>query len=760
MKILRYSVAIVFAFYCITVYAGAFEDHEEIVYIKNRSLLLGFNSENGGLQQFNDISRNQLLLSDTNTKRSLWEINLRASPKTILLDMYSASSFRIEEKNEKYLKMVWSNFPEIDNSSFEVIVSVRLNEEDPVSKWKIFLKGIKGIQIEKVVFPKIYGWKDMETENLAVADWMGALLENPRTYMQKNGRNYFSWAYPGNLSMQLLALYNPQKNGLYISCNDSLSYRKNFGVGLDLYQNLFFQIDNFPEYNPSLDIYIPNYEVIVGLFRGDWITAAEYYRNWAIQQKWVKNSRLKNGLVPQWVEKTALWVWNRGKVQGVLPPAEALKKRLGLPVNVLWHWWHGCPYDEGFPEYFPPRDGDNLFKNQIKKAEKQGVKALVYMNQIQWGNATQSWKKENAYQYAVKGIEGRTITHVYNIFSGKALTTMCMATPFWREKYATLATKAINEYHVGGIYMDQACLSYLCYDSSHGHPLGGGNSWIKGSESLTNQIRSSSFSSRKIALSGEGVGESWLPYVDLFLTLQVSKERYAGVEGWQTIPLFQAVYHPYAISYGSYSSLLSPPYDDLWPKEFVPSDTLQLLNKKFNEQFLMEQARSFAWGIQPMIANYRDFLATDRKEEIDYLMKLAKVRSQGLKYLLHGEFVRAPEMLFPKQQLKISKLSIYVGRDKERITELQGNFSSIYSAAWKSDDEMLGISIASILSHSFPLKLKFDAGTYGLQSEGEIFLIREASKTKIGKYDKGKIEISLQLSPKDACIIEFRSEKK
>lgn len=159
-----------------------------------------------------------------------------------------------------------------------------------------------------------------------------------------------------------------------------------------------------------------------------------------------------------------------------------------------------------------------------------------------------------------------------------------------------------------------------------------------------------------------------------------------------------------------------------------------------------------------MIANYKDFLATDRKEEIDYLMKLARIRSQGLKYLLHGEFVRAPEIKASEQELKISRLSIYAGRDTERVTELQGKFPTVYAAAWKSDDHMLGIAISSILDHSFPVKLRFDTKNYGLQPAGEIFLIKENGKEKIGKYRNGKINVTIQLSPKDACILEFTSD--
>ena len=42
----------------------------------------------------------------------------------------------------------------------------------------------------------------------------------------------------------------------------------------------------------------------------------------------------------------------------------------------------------------------------------------------------------------------------------------------------------------------------------------------------------------------KAAAKSWLPYLDLMLSLQVSKERYAAPDGWETIPFFHAVYHP------------------------------------------------------------------------------------------------------------------------------------------------------------------------------------------------------------------------
>ena len=717
--------------------------------LENNKIRLAIDPKNGTLAVFDDLTYRQSLLDTICPAKSLWQIHFRTNTGTVPVDMELARDFSFEKKNDSLLTLIWQQFDHADYADLRVSVSVRIGEDQSFSYWKIHLSGIQGKEVESVIFPRISGLRDMGEEYLAVSNWTGAVLKNPRQFIKSS-----AWGYPGALSMQLITLYNPEKIGFYASCNDSLSYKKDFALSLEAPDNLIYHLVNYPEFDISKDSYSPAYEAVIGSYRGDWFTAAEHYRDWARNQKWCRESRLKNGRIPAWAEETALWVWNRGKSPGVLLPATELKQKLGLTVSVLWHWWHGCSYDDGFPEYVPPREGRSQFIEQVEKAKQQGVRPIVYMNQIQWGNTTESWKTENVSLSTVKDMNGKEMDHVYNIFSGKGLTVMCVATDFWRNKYASLADTVINHYDVGGVYMDQTCLSYRCFDPSHRHPVGGGNYWVENSGKISTQIRALTKRDEAPALAGEGSGESWIPHLDLFLTLQASKERYAGVGGWETIPLYQVVYHPYSISFGSYSSLLKPPYDELWPSEFAPKDALQLLDEKYNEQFLMEQARSFIWGSQPMIANYRTFLETERKPEMEYLHRLVKVRMKGLKYLLYGEYLKMPETQYPTKELKISRLSIYAGRTGSTVTELQGVFPLIYSSAWKADDGTLGIPFASISDQAFPLKLTLKADAYGMPPSGNISVIDETGKKLLSSYQNGEISIDMLLPPKGICIFE------
>jgi hypothetical protein len=727
------------------------------IFIGNGMICLGFDAHTGAFTDLIDQNSNYNMLDGNALHESPWEIEF-ARPEKPLIDINSASRFTYSNKGPSILELKWKKFAEPDDK-LEVVATVTIDAGRPVSFWKISVRNPGNVQIMQVIYPRIAGIGKADNEFLAVPQWMGQIMKDPRgclSSIKGNVRKY-EWAYPG-LSMQCIAIYDPSVYGFYAACNDTLVYNKNFSVSVDSSGSLVYGMHNLPGSDPARDTYAPAYSAVIGSFRGDWITAAEMYREWAEVQRWTRESRFVKGLTPEWLESTALWEWNRGKSSNVLAPAGDLHKRLGLPVSVFWHWWHGCSYDDGFPEYVPPREGRESFIRAVSEAGRHGIRAIVYMNQRLWGTTTESWKKENAPVYAVKDQNGEINTHVYNIFSNRPTASMCLATDFWKQKYASLCDSAVNTYMANGVYMDQACLALSCYDRDHGHPPGPGKYWFENFSILSDMIRQKINSDRHPVLAGEGAGEAWLPHLDLFLTLAVSRERYAGIDNWEVIPFFQAVYHQYAITYGNYSSLLVPPYDELWPREFAPADPLEMLDDDFNRQFLMEQARSFVWGLQPTISNYQKFLAKDRKEEIDYLLNLAKVRNLGLKYLLYGRFMRSPEINIPDEELDISRLSIYAGKEGRTVTRFRGRFPLIYTGTWQATDKSIGIAVASISNEPLSLSFKINAGNYDLPSSGRVNIIDQKGRRLLNSYSGNEVEIEYSLKPKDLFIIEIEPD--
>jgi hypothetical protein len=647
--------------------------------------------------------------------------------------------------------LTWEGFGREDSPALRVTSEFAARANEPWCRCRIRVDGA-GATPQEVVFPRVEKIARQEDEVLAVPMWMGEMTRQARAMLSRNGGSRMEWLYPGLLSMQCLAVYRDNGSGLCVAANDAKALGKRFAVIGGPEESLGVEVAHLPESGgePNGNYETP-YETMLGVFHGNWYDAAALYRETALLQPWAKDSRLQKETSPAWVNRTALWVWNRGRSKDVLEPASIAQETLGLPVSVFWHWWHGCAYDMGFPEYLPPREGAESFKSAVTLAHQNGLRAIVYMNQRLWGMTTKSWTDEGAERFAVKGRDGKVAPEVYNTFTKAPCASMCMGTEFWRGKYARIATEAFNGLGVDGFYMDQACSSLTCYDPGHGHPLGGGSYWMNGFKLLAEDLRNRC---KGAALAGEGCGEAWLPHLDMMLSLQVSMERYSGPNGWEPIPFFHAVYHGYGVFFGNYSSLTMPPYDDLWPSEFAPKEPLKLLDRKFSTQFRLEQARAFAWGQQPTIANFTPNQLTERAEELDFVFRLARIRDKAREYLLNGEMLPPPSVESERIEFDMSRLSIYAGQ-QDALKEFRQTAPSVLASAWKSESGKVAVVLASISDKQRDCSLSLDRGEYPIPDSGTIYQITENGKQSYSGFNKDWNGMTIKLEPFGASIFVF-----
>lgn len=731
-----------------------------VVRVGSQQLQVGVDQTSGQIVELVDLRTQRNLAGMATNASGLWELDF-GLPALGVLQPASARVFEIAPIVEPTVRrLIWSQFGIAQAPELRVEVTVRMETNQALSRWQIAVRNTGGLLPKTLKFPRLLEVPVQPNEHLAVPVWLGQQAENPRALLRgENGApKRFEWRYPGHLALQCLALTSEGGTGLYLACDDSTGQLKDFAVFGSAGGGMNFEVNHRLESDPAArSEFVLPYSVVLGSFQGDWFNAAMLYRPWATNQPWARESRLARGLTPAWVTNTALWVWNRGSSSNVIDPAVALQKKLGLPVSVFWHWWHGCAYDTGFPEYLPPREGDPAFTAALQRAHEHDVRAIVYMNQRLWGMTTASWTNENAARFAVKGADGQVRPEVYNTFTKQACASMCMGTEFWRDKYAGLATTAFRQLGVDGIYMDQACSSLACFDPQHGHTIGGGTYWMRGFQLLATDIRRRCETRGGPALAGEGCGENWLPYLDVMLALEVSRERYAGADGWEPIPFFHSVYHGYGVFYGNYSSLTLPPYDDLWPAEFAPTEPLKLLDRKFSRQFCLEQARAFVWGQQPTLANFLPSHLQDRATELEYALRLAKLRARVPEFLLRGEMLPPPKVDAPTAELEMSRLSIYAGQ-RGGVREFQKRLPLVWAAAWRSPDRRVAIAVTSICDQPLTAALGLDALAMGLVRQGNVYRIDERGRRLLGKYLADAPRLKLDLSPLDACFLELQPD--
>lgn len=716
-----------------------------------------FDAASGALLEFTDLRTKHNFVA-TNSANGLWQLKLTSSQGAVVLTPGQAKRFGLVAvpSDASTATLIWSEFGLTAAPDLQVKAKIRLAQTNDQSHWTSAVENLGALRLKEVVYPRLSALSAQPEECLAVPHWMGELAVNARALLSSPGNpRRVEYSYPGHASMQCLAYYRSNGPGLLLACDDTNSFLKNFVFHGDGRGAVGCEVIHLPEYSPATPLrrYTLPYSVVLGTFTGDWFTASEIYRGWATKQWWSRDSRFTRGAVPMWARQTALWVWNRGRSEQVLLPARALQRELDLPVGVLWHWWHGCAYDAGFPEYLPPREGAETFQIALAAAQTQDIHALVYMNQRLWGMTTASWTNQNAAAFAVKAPDGRIQPEVYNTFTRQPCASMCLATEFWRNTYAHLAERALTELGVNGIYMDQACSSLACYDTRHGHSPGGGTYWVNGFRQLATDIRVRAKSSPP-ALAGEGVGEAWLPYLDLMLSLQVSRERYTASDGWEAIPFFHAVYHPYAIFFGNYSSLTMPPYDELWPVEFAPREPLALLDRKFSRQFQLEQARAFVWGQQPTLANFQTEQLTTRAPEIGFALQLARLRQRATAYLLHGTMLRPITLPTTPVETDFSRLSIYAGQ-QDALQAFRKAQAPVLSAVWRAPNGNVAVALVNIGDATVSLPLNWKGRIDEIPARGNIYRLDHTGRTQLARFHRATSAVKIQLPAHSACVVEW-----
>jgi len=717
--------------------------------LDNGLVSMTISGKNGCLKSFVNLSDGTEMVDTALASDRLWMAYPQDGRSAI--DAQS-SSFSAKRLSRRVALLRWE-----DAEGRSVEAHVMLGRKEPLSYWSASIAGLEPGSLRSFRFPLIGGIKAMSDEKLAISNWQGTLMDIHREEIPADVPVSYSWTSPSAITMQLLALYGSEGDMVYMASDDTLSRTKRFDLVLSKDATEFSMESSLPK-DYSVATYSAGFNTVLGFFKGDWHDAASTYRKWAVRQEWYRNSRVRSGKTPQWARNTALWVWNRGYASNVLSEAEDAKEFIdGLPVSVLWHWWHSCPYDDGFPEYVPPRDGADSFKRAVSRAAEKDIHEIVYMNSIQWGTSAQSFENEGAAPYCARREDGGDYSAMFNVFTRHKLAPMCMATDFWKDKYCSLADSVICGYGVSGVYMDQACTSFDCYNPDHGHPIGPGSYWLDGFHKLTEMIRDTvareGFSP---ALAGEGSGESWLTSLDLFLTLEASRERYLGYSNVETIPMFQEVYHDCAITFGSYSSLVYPPYDDMWPVEFRPANAETELPEEFNMQFRMEQAKGFVWGTQPMIANYHSFLKQTRPQEMEFLKKIVKTRHNAPEYLGCGVYTRFPEVPSEQISIPVSRISIYAGRTGNTVTRGEVNVSSIYSGGWISADRGCAVALANITDEAQPVGFVFNPSDYGIKGKYNVNIIDSEGRRSFAMGVNGPFPVEMDMAAREAMLIEFR----
>jgi hypothetical protein len=253
------------------------------------------------------------------------------------------------------------------------------------------------------------------------------------------------------------------------------------------------------------------------------------------------------------------------------------------------------------------------------------------------------------------------------------LAAMCPVTPFWQAKLREIDLTLFNEYGVKGVYMDQiaAARANLCFDASHGHPLGGGHWWgEKGYWPLLDAIRRDMPKDRM--LTTECNAEPYVRWFDGYLTWH-----------WQDdgqVPAFAAVY----------------------------GGAIQMFGRAYGRGATRDLALRMKAAQQLVFGEQNGWLAPDlvrQKENLDFFRKIVHLRWQLRRYFYAGEMARPP-------QLAGRIPSVTADWQWQKVTPV--TTSAVLSGAWRVPREnRLVLIFVNVSDQALSARLAYDTRACG-----------------------------------------------
>ena len=251
--------------------------------IDNKFYSVSLSDDNGTIVSYTDLKQN--FIKKSGNHRALLEIKLlNGNGEGVYLNSNTANEFDVEHNGDIYTL----NFINIcDGLSARVFM--RCPENEPFIYWSCEILNDTGLIIEWIGLPGIVTENELKghggdfelfwpfgegcvVDNLKLREENDWLCYRELTY-QSTGYN---GTYPGSVSMQFMAYYN-EYGGLYVATHDENGYMKAFeyhpydgGVCIELRH---FTDGAEKEYKMQ-------YEIVTGVFEGNWQDAAQIYRSW------------------------------------------------------------------------------------------------------------------------------------------------------------------------------------------------------------------------------------------------------------------------------------------------------------------------------------------------------------------------------------------------------------------------------------------------------------------------------------------------
>jgi len=545
----------------------------------------------------------------------------------------------------------------------------------------------------------------------------------------------FRDTYPGAwMTMQFMAAYDPPRNtGIYVALHDPWGNTKDLAVeSRPAAQTVTFLFDQPVENMGQAGNDFESCEVVWRLLRGDWYDAAVWYRDWVRAEATWHPARSGDARPDTMAAMRALDVWAVGGgdpwVPGGSPSPERVAEverfagALGAPVGMHWYRWHSNPFDNDYPHYLPAKSG---FKEAVAQLQSHGVAVMPYINGRLWDTRDRGVEdfqfSSMARPYAAKDEQGEVVVEQYGSREADdtpvTFAVMCPATQFWQDRVYEITMRLYTDYGVKGVYIDQiaAATARLCFDPTHGHPLGGGHWWADGYRQMLDRIRQDM--PRDCFLTTECNAEAYVRWFDGYLTWH-----------WQNdgqVPAFPTVYGGALTMFG---------------RNYAGGPTRDLaLSMKVGQQLVFGE--QLGW-IDPAVVNEAQNLA--------FLRHVGQLRRQLKRYFDTGELARPPRLA---PDLPTVRADWGWAGGNWWITT-----GALVSGAWRLPQDHRAILVfVNVGDQPVATSVPVDAAEYGLMTP-KVRVAEIGADGPVGQHmEERRFEMRLSVPPRTALAFELTS---
>ena len=466
-------------------------------------------------------------------------------------------------------------------------------------------------------------------------------------------------------------------------------------------------------------------EAVWRIFRGDWFDAALIYRDWVRNEAAWFPPLTSEGRAdtPEWMRNLSVWLVGGGAPADCVEDVKKFQKYMDVPVGFHWYNWHQIPFDNDYPHYFPTKQG---FAEAVRELREADIYVMPYINGRLWDTHDRGAEDfqftQIARAAATKDEQGEPYVEVYGSKetdgSSVELAAMCPTTDLWQGKVRQIVTRLFDECGTAGVYIDQiaAAKPRLCFDSSHGHPLGGGHWWTEhGYWPLMEQLHAAMPQDRM--LTTECNAEPYVRWFDGYLTWHW---QYDG-----QVPAFPAVY-------GGAIQMFGRAYRG------GPTKDLALRMKAGQQLVFGEQ---IGW-IHPGVVR--------EEENAAFLRQVVRLRGRLIRYFAAGQMARPPKLL---GQIPT------VTADWRWSGQWPVTTDAVMTGAWALPDEQrLALLFVNVSDQAVSAQIDFDAARYGLSVDRVHVAKLTAEGAEKSTVMPSAFNKQLSFPPRTGWAWEVRSE--